>query len=189
MCNFDSSIISSEELWRKAAEADRAALAALASRYAPLVRSRALFFFGGTGELDDLVQEAFIGLLSAIESFKPEVGVSFGHFAGLCIDRALGNYVKSKKHRELSGCLPLDDALVTVGFATEELAELRDEYLTVLAGAKKKLSDFEYSVFCHCAVGYKNSEIAELMKVEAKSVDNAVHRFRRKLRSVNGIEI
>ena len=189
MCSFKADNISSEELQRLAGLKTEEAKSLLVVRYLPLVKSRVMFFFGQASEFDDLVQEAYIGLLSALDSFDPNAGTSFGYFARLCIDRALINYGKSKKHKEPAGYIPLDESLGTAGIGPEASAIIRDEYVSVLNKAKSELSDFEYSVFCFYVSGYGNSEIADLMKVEPKSVDNAVHRFRCKLKSLNGVEI
>ncbi len=173
--------LSPEEL-QAASLSEPEALSELIKRYLPLVKSRVLYFFGADSEFEDLVQEGYIGFLSAIQSYNSAEGTSFGYFAKLCIDRALGNYGKSKKHVTPAQLLPLDEELCAAGVGPESLAIIRDEYLSVANKAKTDLSVFEYTVFCYFINGYKNSEIAEIMSVPSKSVDNAVHRFKQKLK-------
>ena len=173
--------MSPEEL-QAVCKSEPEALTELIRRYLPLVKSRVLYFFGADSEFDDLVQEGYIGFLSAVHSYNSSEGTSFGYFAKLCIDRALGNYGRSKKHVDSAQLLPLDEELCAKGVGPEAITIIRDEYLSVANKAKTELSVFEYTVFCYFINGYKNSEIAEFLSVPPKSVDNAVHRFKQKLK-------
>ena len=49
--------------------------------------------------------------------------------------------------------------------------------------ALEKLSAFEYEVMSYYVGGYKIREISEILSVSPKSVDNAVRRFKQKLRN------
>lgn len=155
------------------------ARAELVRRYIPLVKSRVLFFYGATEEFEDLFQEGMIGLLSALSDFDPAAGVPFGCFAKLCVDRALGNYGRSRVHRD-AAFLPLEE---TVSSASEPEAEVvvRDEAARLLREARERLTELEYAVLCYKVSGYRNAEIASIMAVSPKSVENAVQRYKRKL--------
>ena len=57
------------------------------------------------GERDDLMQEAMIGFVQSVKSYKPENGKQFKNFAYLCIKRELDSCVKRsnrKKHMVLN---------------------------------------------------------------------------------------
>ena len=48
---------------------------------------------------DDLLQEGYIGLLKAIERYKPELDTSFSTFAFFCIRNAMGMFMRKElKH-------------------------------------------------------------------------------------------
>jgi RNA polymerase sporulation-specific sigma factor len=175
--------LTSEELQALCAENSSDALAVLVKRYLPLVKSRVLSFFGQGVEFEDLVQEAYIGFLSAVSGFDPGLSVPFGSFAKLCVDRALGNYSRSRKHRE-SEHLTLNEELCAAGVSPESFAIIREDYLSVVGRAKSELSPLEYDVFCLYISGYRSQEISEILSVSVKSVDNAICRFKSKLKSV-----
>lgn len=52
--------------------------------------------FNGYADFDDLIQEGYFGLLSAIESWDPQGGASFVAYAFNWIFNAMNRYVKSK---------------------------------------------------------------------------------------------
>lgn len=175
--------MSAEQLQALCGEKNSAALAELAKRYLPLVKSRALYWSAGEGEYDDLVQEAYLGFLSAVSSFDSSVGVSFGYFAKMCVDRALLNYKKALAKTSSHQSIPLHEDLVAAGLDPEALAILKDDCANIKTEALQKLSAFEYEVMSYYIGGYKMQEIAEILSVSSKSVDNAVQRFRQKLRN------
>ena len=50
---------------------------------------------------EDLMQEGYIGLLRAIDKYKPELDTSFSTFAFFCIRNAMGMYMRKElKHIE-----------------------------------------------------------------------------------------
>ena len=183
MKEADFSTLSAEQLQLLCLEKNSDALAELAKRYLPLVKSRALYWSAGGGEYDDLVQEAYLGFLSAVSSFDAGVGVSFGYFAKMCVDRSLLNYKKSLAKNMAHQSIPLHDGLQVPGLDPEALAILRDDCANLNREALEKLSAFEYEVMSYYVGGYKMQEIAELLSVSSKSVDNAVRRFKQKLRN------
>lgn len=152
----------------------------LVRRYLPLVKSRVLFYYGATEEFEDLMQEGTIGFLSALSDYDPSVGVPFGCFAKLCVDRALGHYGNSRTHRAAADLVPIpEDISSHEGIEAE--VQVREEIRRVLQKAKTLLSETEYSVFCYRLSGYGNAEIAAIMAVSPKSVENAVRRYKKKL--------
>lgn len=183
MKEINYSAYSAEELQAFCSQKNSVALAELAKRYLPLVKSRALYWSAGEGEYDDMVQEAYLGFLSAVSSFDSSVGVSFGYFAKMCVDRALLNYQKTLAKTNAHQSIPLDDGLQAAGLGPEALAILRADLANANKEALEKLSAFEYEVMSYYIGGYKIKEISELLSVSSKSVDNAVRRFKQKLRN------
>lgn len=50
--------------------------------------------YAGLAELDDLIQEGYLGLCNAVESFNPAAGVAFSTYAVKCIQRNVIRYLK-----------------------------------------------------------------------------------------------
>jgi DNA-directed RNA polymerase specialized sigma subunit len=65
----------------------RNALLSLLESYRPLLRMIARRFFLPGGDVDDLLQEATIGLIKAIRDFQPDLGLPFRPFAS-CVSPA-----------------------------------------------------------------------------------------------------
>lgn len=192
---LDYSNLSDAELQRYAGEGDRTAEDVLASRYLQMVKAcaRPLFLVGGDSE--DLIQEGTFGLLSAIRQYSPEAGASFKTFAEHCIKMRLLSAVKSAtrlKH------FPLNDSVSFEQLSDDSNAQLsaspdvfrRNPEDLVLARESKEelyntfsecLSEYEKKVLRLYLMGLSYRDIAESLKKDERSVDNAVQRIRRKL--------
>ncbi len=162
-------------------------LAEFYESFIPLIKSRVMLYSGSTTEFDDLVQEASIGFLEAVKSYK--IGESsFYGFAKLCIDRKLFDYYK---HASRKGAIPrssmvsLDDSAVIVDNTdTEALLIAQDEYNRLLKLSKNVLSSLEYDVLCLFCNGLSYKEISNRLNIPSKSVDNAMQRIRAKLKKL-----
>ena len=182
-------------LQRLAFDGDRDAEDALASRYLRLVRicARPLFLAGGDSE--DLIQEGTFGLLSAIRNYDPEDGASFKTYAEHCIRMRLLSAIKSAsrlKHVPLNDGISLEELSEDPGADISTFPELiryNPEELILAEESRKELnavfsrclSRFEIKVLDLYLEGLSYREIAERLCRNAKSVDNAVQRIRRKL--------
>ena len=78
-----------EQLWLASQNGDSEALRHLITRYDRLATSLCGSYCAAGMEREDLLQEAYLGLLKAIRSFQPEKGIPFSAFAGLCMKRQL----------------------------------------------------------------------------------------------------
>jgi RNA polymerase sporulation-specific sigma factor len=189
------SALTDEELVLQAVKGDDNALELLAVRYFALIGMRASAYCGQSEiESDDLGQEGFIGLLSAIRSYDPSLGASFRTFATLCIDRRMIDTVRHtlrKSSVPASAGLPLgdgDDILApTNGGDPESAVIARDDFDRVMKKVRSVTSDFERSVLALYLRGMSYRDIAGSLGCSAKSVDNAMWRLRRKL-SESGAE-
>ena len=76
---------SDEALCLGAAQDNPGAETELVRRYGWLVRACARPLFLAGGDSEDLIQEGFLGLLTAIRSFDPERDVAFRTFAEMCM--------------------------------------------------------------------------------------------------------
>ncbi len=194
-------LISDEELidiYKKENVAESAALDELINRYTPLVNNKASKFFAMGSEKNDIAQEGMIGLLSAIKNYNVDNNnTSFKTFANLCIDRKLISLIKSANRQKQ---MPLNYAISLnkkVGDDSEEneneLVEILDsgynpfdefidkEYYKGIADSLySKLSEHEKSVLNEYLTGKSYAQIAEKLNCQAKSVDTALTRIRRK---------
>ena len=192
---MDYAILDDLSLQSLAVSGDRDAEEALAARYLRLVRicARPLFLVGGDSE--DLIQEGTFGLLSAIRRYDPADGASFSTFAERCIRMRLLSAIKSAsrlKHVPLNDGISLEQLSEDPGTDILSLPELvrHDPEDLILAKESKEelraassrcLSRFEIKVLDLYLEGLSYREIAERLCRNAKSVDNAVQRIRRKL--------
>ena len=155
------------------------------SDYAPLVKSRALLFLCDGSELDDLIQEGNIGLLSATKKYDSSLS-AFSTFARKCIDASIIDYLrKNQKISRVPSKLLVDIndiEIPDVSCDLEHLVSVKEEYGKIINKAKEVLSSFEHSVFNGLLRGDSHAEIAERESVEIKAIRNAVQRIRAKLK-------
>lgn len=164
----------------------RSAVSVLAE-YAPLVKSRAGHFAESqkNTDVDDLVQEGNIGLLSAYMNYDSSLS-SFGTFARRCIDASIIDSLrKSHKLSSVPEEMKVDINGLELADAAPDPSHyvlVKEEYDKVLGKAQSVLSDLEYKVFCDMLKGYTAAETAENCKIGVKSVTNAISRIRIKLK-------
>ncbi len=161
------------------------AVVAILSDYAPLVKARALLFTSDICELEDLIQEGNIGLLSAASSYNNNLS-AFSTFARRCIDASIIDYLrKNQKSSRVPQQLLVDINDFDIPDSSlnpEQTVAVKEEYSNMLSDAEVKLSGLEYSVFVGLLRGDSHAEIAEKNSVEIKAVRNAVQRIRAKLK-------
>lgn len=169
-------------------------------RYYGFVRLKASSYFLIGGDSDDLIQEGLVGLYKAIRDYRTDRESSFRNFAELCITRQIITAVKTStrnKHTPLNqyvsfnsppgagdddGDQTLDEMLpgshvhdpVVQVISAEELGSLVDCLSTTL-------SDLESDVLRLYLDGYSYEVIGEKIGCDAKTVDNALQRVKRKV--------
>ena len=186
---------SDEKLVQLYKEGQELAFEVLCGRYDRVIRALSQPFFLFCGDDEDLRQEGFLGLLSAVNRYDSErAGASsFGTFAYTCIRARILNAVNGEKaEKRLAG---------TMSVSIEDLF-LREEYLypispeeTVIgsenlkeisAKIRQSLSSYEKKVFDLYLEGYSYVEIANILKKSNKSVDNALQRIKEKTKKSIG---
>ncbi len=183
----------SDERLAVLARADGAALETVIERYKKAVRSTARRYFLSGGEEDDLIQEGTVGLFRAIMTYD---GVSpFRNYAFKCIRSGIISTVRkstSGKNKALLYYVPIyagedDDKTPLI---KGEIFDPEEEYINsetaseFMERVKAALSGYEYEILTLYLDGYSYSDIAELKGKNAKSVDNAVQRIRKKIAKV-----
>ena len=169
-------------------DGDETAFDRLVHLYHPLIDSMVNRCFEGLSpyyERDDVQQFALIAFSKAALAYNlKQEKVTFGLYAKICIGNALISKLRSarKHHVEV---LPVDsifDMADSDDIAEEMIDRENAEKLHELI--KSTLSDFENEVFKLYAGGYSSSEIADKLGKTEKSVDNAIFRARKKLKTV-----
>ncbi|MBR3294427.1 MAG: sigma-70 family RNA polymerase sigma factor [Oscillospiraceae bacterium] len=167
----------------------------LTRRYMSLIDACAASMKLSGGEKKDLVQEGYFGLRTAIRHFDSTKGASFSGFARRCIRNRMISVIKSAsrlKHFPLNNSISLEQlseesnphssAVLEASHSNPEdmvlARESKEELFTALSDS---LSKYEYRVLVYYLNGRSYQEIGEQLGKDAKSVDNAVQRIRRKL--------
>lgn len=166
-----------------------ASLARVMTRFMPYIHKRAMGVSADGLEYDDLVQEGLIGLFSAIEHFDAAQGASFSTYAITCINNCMVSAVRGaarKKHLPLNTCVSLSEegsADIPAGSTPEEVAIAKEGYAALKLAIQDDLSPFEREVLALYLEGYDYAALAARLDSTPKSIDNALQRARRKLKS------
>lgn len=179
-----------EQLAVLAQSGNQAAQTELLERYAPLVRSRARYYYLVGGETEDLIQEGMMGLFCAISEYGQKDGaLQFSGFADMCVTRRIIDAVKSSGRLKN---LPLNN-YVSIFDSGREFVEPSDIEAEVIREEERReflqrisriLSDFEFRVIVMYVDGMTLREICEATGKDGKSIDNAVQRCKKKLEKI-----
>ena len=184
-------IIIDSNLIAKAKAFDEEALEIVFQLFKPIIKNISLKYFFAGADKEDVVQEAMIALFGAIRSFDPQKSDNFPAFAKQCIELRLKSVVKTslrKKHSPLNQSVSIDENPLiteTALYSDPEEEYINNEsYITINEKLKAVLSDYELSVVSLLGMGMSYTEIAEILKKNSKSVDNAVQRIRKKAEKI-----
>jgi RNA polymerase sporulation-specific sigma factor len=160
-----------------------AAAEAILTRCEPMVRALAGEVRIPGAEPGDLCQIARLGVLEAIRDFDPRRGCSFLHFAGVCARRQLlaaAQAERQARRRALNEAISLfpDDPALQELEAVPATTSLPRPLLL----ARPHLTALEYAVAAGWCEGRSYAEMARELGVSRKSVDNAWHRAKTKMR-------
>lgn len=148
-----------------------------------LVRLSSRYFIIG-GDKEDLLQEARIGLLKAIQSYDPQKGVDFLPYAKTCIHNHIisaMNEAKAQKHAALNRSVDLESATLFSYDNPLDTFIIREHLEAVLSDAQTALSELEKKVLLLYLDGVSYKKIATRLQITEKSVSNALCRIRSKL--------
>ena len=170
---------------------DESAFETLLTRYEPLIDSLVAGLFDETvssvNECEDLRQEATIGFYRALMRFDhTQSEVSFGLYAKICIRNILFSYLRKQKAQGHPILLEDDAALEAQEDTASDLAgQLAEEeaYTELYHKIRATLSTYENQIWWLYHSGRTAKEIAGLLKKNEKSIQNAIYRIRRKLRT------
>lgn len=165
----------------QAAAGDQEAFALLVHRMMPLIHDQ-MRRLGAVGlEDEDLAQEALMGLLAAVRTYRPDGGAAFTTYATTCIRNRLLTAVRRNGTR-MDHEQSLEDSpeLAVVQDDPAQLLMDKEELDDLLAQMRIHLTDREYQVLMLWMRGFSYTEIAARLGITTKAVDNAIQRIRRK---------
>lgn len=193
--------MSDEEIVLLTKNGDNDAAAYILDKYKGMVRGKARGLYLVGGESEDLIQEGMIGLFEAIQSYDPQKDASFYSFAVLCVSRQMYTAVKAaarKKHTPLNTYVSLDqdsqdqegqdmlslyaDALS--GVSAEDLFIDKENTAILKHEIMEALSPMEQKVLKLYLKGINYTEIADMLQISNKSVDNALQRIKNKSKKI-----
>lgn len=170
-----------DSLITSARAGDESAFEALLESYKPMIDGLIRRF-----SLDerDAYSEACMSFYRAVFSYElGQSDVTFGLYAKICVERCLIDMERRDgkvASHYVDGEVDVDKIAVSGGI--QSMLEHREQTAYFLSVAKGALSDFEFEVYRYWMLGYKTSDIASLLGVTAKAVDNAKNRMWKKLR-------
>ncbi len=174
----------------KAAQGSEEALNFLVSKYRPLIDAE-VFRYSGEGmnnqDIADLRQEAEIAFCNAVCNYDDSIGgVEFGLYAKICIGNSLVSFLRSYKRR--GHVVSIDDGISAEQTFADPIQKLIEEedFMILQRKIQSNLSHFENKVWWMYVSGMSAKKISEILEVEGgvKSVNNAIYRIRRKLRTL-----
>ena len=170
-----------------AKDGDESAFEVLLNSYRPMIDSLIRHF-----SLDerDVFSEACMSFYRAVSSYEiGQSAVTFGLYAKICVERCLidvsrrnGNAVAAHVDSDV------DVDKIAVSDGIQSMLEHREQTAHFLSIAKSTLSELEFGVYRYWMLGYKTSEIASVLGITAKAVDNAKNRMWKKLRERLSVE-
>lgn len=187
-----------EEIVTEAKEGNSLAQEIIINKYEAFIRGKSRSYFLIGADKEDIYQEGMIGLYKAIRDFKNEKETSFKAFAELCITRQIITAIKTatrQKHIPLNTYVSLNKPIyedesertlldVIVGLKItnpEDVVISKEEVANIELKMSKVLSGLELEVLNSYLDGKSYQEIAVDLDREAKSIDNALQRVKRKL--------
>ena len=190
--------ISDEELLRQIHGGSDDAMECLLEKYRDMVRKEARKFFLAGGDEEDLIQEGMIGLFKAITSYQEGKSTSFSTFAYLCVHRQiyttitafnrkkripLNTSISLFEYKDQGNEFALDEILENPDETPEESLLRKEEIKDYYQKINQKLSKFEKQVMYYYLNGDNYTVIAKKLGKTDKSIDNAIQRIRKKIKS------
>lgn len=190
--------IADEEIVIAAKNGDVRAQEYVINKYEQFVKAKSRSYFLIGADKEDIYQEGMIGLYKAIRDFNPDKLASFRGFAELCITRQIITAIKTatrQKHIPLNTYVSLNKPMyeeesdrtlldVLEGLTISDPEEVvigKEEVQHIEREIGKVLSELELEVLMSYLDGKSYQEIACDLDRQAKSIDNALQRVKRKL--------
>ena len=196
--SIDNSQQDEYDIVLKASKGDKIALEYIIKKYKNFVKAKAKSYFLIGADKEDIIQEGRIGLYKAVRDFDASKTNSFKGFADICITRQIITAIKTatrQKHIPLNSYISLNKPvydeesertlldIIATSIVTdpEELIISKEELKHIESKMNELLSDLELQVVEYYLNGKSYQYIADKLKRDVKSIDNALQRVKRKL--------
>lgn len=179
--NAATASLSNEELVKLSQNGDENARSILSARF---LNTRGAGVSVSYLDSDDFVQEGMLGFLRAVDTYDFSRGVPFEAYAFKCMQNSI-NSAAGVSRMEIP--VGMSSAMPEITDKGEDPLRqiLAGEHLNeVLHACQVSLSDLEKTVIFFRASGMSYEEICKKLEMTEKSVDNALQRARKKLKSV-----
>ena len=138
-------------------------------------------------DVEDLGQEALIAFYRAIINFdKERHDVEFGLYAKICVTNSMIS-LKRAAAKKSNESLVGDEEINSITDPDGEVSkffEMRESERELGEQIEKTLSVYENEVWSFYVNGYSTKEIAVKLNSSEKSIDNAIFRIRKKLKTL-----
>ncbi len=182
-----------DELVAAAVAGDEQAMSMLIKGLMPCVEAQ-VSKFSDVGALTrhDLIQEGLLGGVRAVFSYDATKNVKFETYAQVCVNNSILSAVRSQnrvKHSPLNSYVSIDEIEIhSEGSHNPEFAVfMAEEMEQIRSCIENELTPLEYSVLMRHIAGDSYDEIAQNLNISNKSVDNALSRARKKIKSARNI--
>ena len=186
-------MVSSQTI-KSAQQGNEMAIQEIFSKFKNIIQMRTKNYFFYGGDREDVIQEAMIGLLKAINGYDENKTASFTTFAILCIKRQIITAIKSSnagKNRILNMAMinPETEDTSNISYSNksfnfynlEEIVMSKERFRELNRYLKTNLSKMENEVFEYMLSEMTYTEIAEKTGRTPKSIDNSIQRIKKKL--------
>ncbi|MCF8008175.1 MAG: sigma-70 family RNA polymerase sigma factor [Halanaerobiales bacterium] len=190
-----------EEIIKQAKKGNKLAIEYLINQNMDIVYAKAKYFFIKGLDKEDVIQEGMLGLFKAIRDYKSDREASFRGFSQLCVHRQLISAIKRanrQKHQPLNNSTSINktyDYDNETGRSFSEILpdkkkKLEDQFVykeiinLVFQEIEKELTELEKKVFYEYLDDRTYKEISEKLKINVKTVDNALQRARKKIEDI-----
>ena len=174
--------LNDEQLVVLAREKNEEAFTRLVSRCSGMLKSLSAKYCHDVSESEDLVQEGLLGLLSAVQTYRPSAEVTFRTYAYACARNRMVSALRRRNGVSVQSLDEEDELPDLVGGTDPASLVVRQEEIEQLNNRLRDgLSSLEYRVLMARLSGYSYREIAKQFNITEKAVDNAHQRLRRKL--------
>ena len=138
-------------------------------------------------DVEDLGQEALIAFYRAIINFDKEQNkVEFGLYAKICVTNSMISLKRAAAKKSNESFIG-DEEMNSISDPDGEVSkffEMRESERELGEQIEKTLSAYENEVWSYYVNGYSSKEIAVKLNSSEKSIDNAIFRIRRKLKTL-----
>ena len=180
------------ELVFLAQEGNEDAINIIYKKYKPIIVKKsklAIYSTKNSGsEINDVMQEAYLGLEEAIKNFSQNDEATFYTFANLCIDRKISNYIRkmaNKKNILLNEAIFIDENMENYLKDTTDIENnlirkvMKEEIINKIYD---KFTTLEKDVYNLLVDGYSLAEISNKIEKDIKSIYNTIDRIKQKVK-------